>query len=281
MTTAPPKLSALSWAALVLGGAGLIVLALQVTKLVGAAFMPSAGVGDVRKAVEEQAQRYAAAFDPQMAQINGRQLFLIPAPAPVVADDTPADEPVTEPTTPTVYSGPSIIAMINDVVWFSNGARIAAGDKDGDLKIVSIDAPWSAQVQWRGSEFTVKLFDRDAVVLPAADQPSSRRTPVVPAPELSPAPAKPAAKPDESPKPGPGSPQPAAAPGTPGTPAQPEHVEPVPAEPAPAEPSQEPSPERARAATQGTESRDRFGSINHLSHQINTLAPARLHEGHA
>ena len=248
MMTAPPKLSPLSWAALVLGGAALIVLALQGSKLVGAAFMASAGVGDVRKAVEEQAQRFAAAFDPQMAQINGRQLFLLPAPAPVAVDDTPSDEPATEPTTPTVYSGPSIVAMVNDAVWFSNGARIATGEKDGDIKIVSIDAPWSAQVQWRGSEFTVKLFDRDAVILPTSEASSSRRTPVVAAPELSPAPVKPAPKPaDAGPKPDAGSPKPAATPSAPTTP-PPEHVEPAPSEPVPAEPPQEPSPEAAQPA---------------------------------
>ncbi len=260
MTIAPPRLSPLSWAALVLGGAALVVLALQGTKLVQAAFMPSAGVGDVRKAVEEQAQRYAAAFDPHMAQINGRQLFLMPAPAPVADVDEVPDEPVdSTPRVPTVYAGPSVVAMINDAVWFSNGARIGKGDKDGDIKVVDIDAPWSAQVEWRGSEFTVKLFDRDAVILPVAETADSRRTNVVAAPELSPVPEKPKpaeTKPADGAAPAPASsgggsppppPEPVEAPMAPPNP--PEDVEPQtdggPNEP-PNGPPSEPPPERTR-----------------------------------
>lgn len=260
MTPAPPKLSPLSWAALILGGAALVVLALQGSKLVKAALMPSAGVGDVRKTVEEQALRYAAAFDPQMAQINGRQLFLMPAPAPVAEVEEEPDEPVdTTPRAPTVYAGPSVVAMINDAVWFSNGTRIAKGEKDGDLKVVDIDAPWSAQVEWRGSEFTVKLFDRDAVILPVSERSSGRRTPVVAAPELSPAPEKP--KPPERGE-EPAKPQTGAAQGEQApSPPPPEHVEPAPEPvPEPVAPDEgeapsgdngpgEPSPESGRSAS--------------------------------
>lgn len=266
MTTAPPKLSPMSWAALVLGGAALVILAMQGSKLARALFMPSAGVGDVRKTVEEQAQRYAASFDPQMAQINGRQLFLMPVPAPVIeVDDTP-DEPIdTTPRAPTVYTGPSVVAMINDVVWFSNGVRVAKGDRDGDIKVIDIDAPWSAQVEWRGSEFTVKLFDRDAVILPTSERSDSRRTPVVAAPALAPAPEKP--RPSEpapmqtGTAPAAGSPPAAPAPEAPPVSPAPEHPEPPLPEPmppqdidpnqggfGPADPSPgEPPPESARA----------------------------------
>lgn len=271
MSVAPPKLSPMSWAALVLGGAALVVVAMQSSKVVRAALMPSAGVGDVQKAVEEQAQRYAAAFEPHMAQINGRQLFLMPAPAPE-ADLEPVDEePVeTEPRVPTVYAGPSVVAMINDAVWFSNGTRIAKGEKDGDLKVLEIDAPWSAQVEWRGSEFTVRLFDRDALVLPVADRPDARRTPVVAAPALAPAPERPrppepkaadagaapvAAPQGAAPSPAPSEPAPGEAPPPEPGPSDPSPTDPAPsdegpAKPAPSdpEPAEGPQPE-ARAPT--------------------------------
>lgn len=274
MTIAPPKLSPMSWAALALGGAALVVVALQGSKLVRAVLMPSAGVGDVRKAVEEQAQRHAAAFDPHMAQIRGRQLFLMPAPAPVAEVEEPVDEPITEPRVPTVYAGPSVVAMINDAVWFSNGARIAKGEMDGDIKVVDIDPPWSAQVEWRGSEFTVKLFDRDAVILPVAERADARRTPVVAAPELSPAPIRPKAP--EAPAtaapaaPANGTPQTAPASGGDPPPPPPDQGEPAPPEPMPQEPSDgdpnqsdggsgtpgespgEPPPESARVQTTPT-----------------------------
>lgn len=230
MTIPTPRIGPLAWAALALGALASIVIAYQGSMLVRAILRPSAGVGDVRKAVEEQAQRYAEAFDPHVAQINGRQLFLMPV-APIAEVELPPDDTDdTEPTQPTVYAGPSIVAMINDVVWFSNGARIAKGQKDGDITVVEIDAPWSAQVQWRGSEFTVSLFDRDSTVIPAADRPGARRTPVVPAPELSPAPSKPA-----STTPGAAEPKPAVAPAaSPSTPA--------PASPATPPPPEEPNP---------------------------------------
>lgn len=116
----------------------------------------SAGGGGV-----EQSARYSS----YIAQFDGRSLFFVPSPPAPPPVDPPRETGPTTPPPPTRYGGPSLIALVNDTAWFSDGRRLAAGgDKDGTLRVIRIDAPWNALVEWQGVEFTVSLFDRDQVV---------------------------------------------------------------------------------------------------------------------
>jgi len=70
------------------------------------------------------------------------------------------------PPTPTRYSGPAIIGMVSDSVFFADGKRLSVGSpSDGGLAVVSVDPPWSAKLRYNGAEFTVNLFERDPVKL--------------------------------------------------------------------------------------------------------------------
>lgn len=95
------------------------------------------------------------AIDDQLAQIDGRSLFFIPPP--------PSDKPdaKNQGPKPTVYGGPSLLAMVNGTAWFSDGDRVSESKPEGKgLKLVRLNAPWGARVEWQGGEFDVELFKR-------------------------------------------------------------------------------------------------------------------------
>lgn len=110
--------------------------------------------------------RFAANLDIHTARFDGRYLFFgppppRPEPRPIVREE-PDDRP---PPPPATYGGPRIVAMFADEVWFADGRRLrAGGDEDGSLRVISLDSPWSAEIEWRGVPFTVDFFTRDKVV---------------------------------------------------------------------------------------------------------------------
>ncbi len=131
-----------------------------------AARPPAAGAAD-----QQRKQQYAAAIDRHLLQVDGRSLFFIPsAPPPPPPPPPPprSDGPPPPPPPPARYGGPTIIAMLNDAVWFDNGVKLEVGEssESDSVKVVRLNAPWSAVVEWRGIEFTVDLFKKDAVVAP-------------------------------------------------------------------------------------------------------------------
>lgn len=132
---------------------------------------PSAFVADGKEA--DKAEQQAAGFDEYLKQIEGRSLFYVPgkpgengiAPVEEVAEST--DENATR------YEGPSITAIVLGEVWFDDGRKVKTGVTDGDIEVISTDAPWEARVKWRGGEFTVPFFERDKVVIrDVAEQPT-------------------------------------------------------------------------------------------------------------
>lgn len=69
------------------------------------------------------------------------------------------------PPAPLTYGGPSLIAILGDEAWFSTSDRLRLKPGDAEvngLAVVSLDPPWSATVMWRGGQFTLELFKRDA-----------------------------------------------------------------------------------------------------------------------
>lgn len=110
-----------------------------------------------------------------VAQIDGRTMFFTPAPPPprpVFAANN-QDGPDVDPP-PARYGGPSVIGLLNDMVWFSDKRQaIVGGEAVGDLRVISTDAPWSVTVIWQGVEFDVPFLARDSVVL-AGDGQSAR-----------------------------------------------------------------------------------------------------------
>ncbi|MCC6660267.1 MAG: hypothetical protein IT437_05220 [Phycisphaerales bacterium] len=126
----------------------------------------------------------------QLAQVDGRSLFFVPAAPPPPPPPPPKDEgprPVPKPST---YTGPVLVAMVNGTAWFGKDK----GDGGASDKIISVltiggpevrgvtllglNPPWSARVLWKGVEFDVPLLAPDTVVnkeQPA--QPPASRSP--------------------------------------------------------------------------------------------------------
>lgn len=161
---------------------------------------------------QEQIERFKKSFDSHIAQIDGRSLFFTPsAPPPKpVATSEPQDSAPKGPTIPTRYEGPGIIGLGSDFVFFSDGKRVKVGEESGSVKVKSVQPPWGATLLWEGGEFTVSLFDRDRVVLPAdrektaapPEKPAAsipEKTPTAPASE-QPAATTPTNTPNTAPK---------------------------------------------------------------------------------
>jgi hypothetical protein len=112
---------------------------------------------------DAQPDRFMSNLDTYTGRFEGRSLFFDPPPPrpeprPIVRDE-PDDR---APAPPAAYGGPRIVAMFADEVWFADGRRLrVGGEEDGSLRVVSVDSPWSADVEWRGAPFTVPFFPRD------------------------------------------------------------------------------------------------------------------------
>lgn len=186
-----------------LGGPGITAAALIVcAAIAGAMMLPGLAtailtpspvpVGLDADAGHDQAAR----MEGYRRQIDGRTMFFVPArpppPPPKVEARNSEDTKPALPPPPSTYGGPAPIALIFDTVWFADGQKLKAGDEaKGDLEVVRLDSPWNAILKWKGVEFTVKVFDRDSVVLKAPGQKMAEGTP----PEPRPAPAPEAAPP--------------------------------------------------------------------------------------
>lgn len=153
--------------------AGVAVLASS-RHLVSSITTPAARPPEPADAGQQRQQQYAAAIDAHTRQVDGRSLFFVPSapPPPPPPPPTKVDSgPPPPPPPPARYGGPSIIAMLNDTVWFEGGDRLGVGESSDAVKVVRLNAPWSAVVEWKGVEFTVDLFKKDAVVAPEPSAP--------------------------------------------------------------------------------------------------------------
>lgn len=161
-------------AAVLLGAAAIIVLLFALWSFGKTLFVPSAKRAEDSAKVQASAQKYAAAFDLYVKQIDGRSLFVVPAapstPAPIV-DEEPVDEGPRVDPKPTRYGGPGLIGMMSDIAWFEGGRRLSVGGPaDGDSRLIALKAPWAAVVEWKGVEFEVPLFTRDAVIIASSGE---------------------------------------------------------------------------------------------------------------
>ena len=176
--------------AIVLGGAVAGASALGVARSVMGA---RAGEGE---GVRAGGAGFEERLELAQRRVDGRSLFFTPPrPRPPAPPPVRVDPPPRGPTIPTRYAGPQVIAIINNLVWFDDGSKLApkpvdvsgsdgvdAGSMNG-LAVWSVDPPWSVRVWWSGREWTLDLFERN-VLVPMFEPP----TPVVPAPAIDPVP---------------------------------------------------------------------------------------------
>lgn len=194
---------------------------------------------------DQRRAEFAKTLSDQQAIVDGRSLFFIPPrPRPPrvdpIVDTTPREAPK-----PTRYGGPSMVAMVNGAVLFSDGQRIKVGESGRNVKVISVAPPWSATLQWEGVEFVVELFQRDSAIVRPASHSSDDAVPLTPPPPSTPpaspaepasrppaAPPEPAPQPEPEPEPEP-DPEPEPEPEPQGEPEPPASPDPQPEPPAP------------------------------------------------
>ncbi|MBL8745352.1 MAG: hypothetical protein JNK58_03240 [Phycisphaerae bacterium] len=159
-TAAARSLGPWGWGSLaaLLVAATTIISALP--EVLGALVAPSSTAVSEASPDNSRVETFRASFSTHLAQFNGRSMFFVPPrPTPPPAE-VESSEP-EEPPPPARYGGPAIIAMINRTVWFEGGNRLREDEAaSGGLRVVSVNAPWGARIEWRGQEWDVPLFDR-------------------------------------------------------------------------------------------------------------------------
>lgn len=156
-------------------------------------------------AAQQHAEQQKKAFDGYLAQFGGRSLFVLPVP-PRVPDPEPvvSNSPDRPSPPPSSYGGPSIVAMLSDLVWFSGGRRLKVGEKSDDIEVIALHPPWEAKLKWKDVEFTVGLFERNKLVKPPDGKPAGAISPEAQAaPDPPPRPQPQEASPQTNPNPNP------------------------------------------------------------------------------
>ncbi|MFM9996104.1 MAG: hypothetical protein ACKVU4_09920 [Phycisphaerales bacterium] len=183
--------------------AAVVVLLVSTRGLLAAVFTAGVSAADSPQERERLAvEAYATAIDAHANQFNGRSILFVPGPPP---PPPPPPAPVVEntdpppPPPPATYGGPKLIGIADGLAWFDDGTKLGADGSKGDLKVLSLDAPWNVQVEWKGVAFAVSLFARDSVVIREAGAPPAAAAPLTPE-ELNP---KPKAEPRPEPPPTP------------------------------------------------------------------------------
>jgi hypothetical protein len=144
-----------------------IAVVVALPALLGAIFSPGTGQAAVDTTFAELMTGHEDSLATYQARFNGRSVFFKPPqPPPAMPARTPDPTPViieTPPTgipaTPSSYTGPTIRALIGDTVWFHGGLRVTAGEEAEGVRVISVNAPWSATVAYAGGEYDVSLFE--------------------------------------------------------------------------------------------------------------------------
>lgn len=163
--------------------AGVLLLLVLLAAIVSVRALVSAFVGSSSGGggllAEPDGESIRRALERDAGAFAGRSLFLIPPPPAAEEPEVVESEPEAPVVlAPSRYAGPGIIAMVFDTVWFEDGTKLSLEEPEHtgeDLELVSVDAPWSARVRWRGAEFDVTLFRRDSIVYPKTDAPDEGR----------------------------------------------------------------------------------------------------------
>jgi hypothetical protein len=112
----------------------------------------------------------------QLAQVDGRSLFFVPAAPPPPPPPPQKDEGPRPTPKPTTYRGPLLVAMVNDTAWFGKdtgdsgpndkivSVLSVGGPEVRGVKLLELNPPWSATVEWQGVEFDVPLLAPDTIV---------------------------------------------------------------------------------------------------------------------
>ncbi len=164
------------WSALSIGLMALVFFA-TVPSLVSAMFTRGPDDLQVASSLQGHIDNHGRQLEIYLARFDGRSIFYRPRPTPkrTVAPPLPPrpepkaqtreDKPPRPAPPPPTYTGPSIMAIFGDEVWFVNPQhdqpplRIKVGEEQLGLEVLSTDPPWMVNVRYRKGEYDVNLFE--------------------------------------------------------------------------------------------------------------------------
>jgi len=168
----------------------LVILAVQLPAVLEAAFGPGLGTDEPREVVTQLIKVHDEEMERYQTRFNGRSLFFLPPrqrtrppPAPVVKETTPAPPPdrVDPPPSP-VYTGPSVIGILGDEVWFraprasQGGLRIRVGEEPQEgITVLATNPPWSVTLAYQRGEYDIDVWKTD---FPSIERSAPPRQPI-------------------------------------------------------------------------------------------------------
>ncbi len=165
-----------------------VVVAVQLPTVLAAVFGSGMGKDEPQEVLAKLMDEHDKEMSTYQARFNGRSLFFKPpAPAPrrpVVTpppDENPTPPPPPPPPPPsTVYTGPSVVAILGDEVWFrapragESSLRIRVGDQREGITVLAANAPWSVRLGYERGEYDIELFKRTLPGLLDSPRPTER-----------------------------------------------------------------------------------------------------------
>ena len=157
---------------LLISAAAVVVAALvamgQVPALFGALGTPRLAEDKTTALLDEYLADHEADLESYRKRFDGRSFFFKPRPprrervvrAPTPRDDKPEEVKPAGP--PKSYTGPTIIFVLGNEVFFHGGLRLRVGDEEKEgVTVIASNAPWSVTLGHAGGEYELPLFKRD------------------------------------------------------------------------------------------------------------------------
>lgn len=154
-----------------------LVLTFTLPSLLVAMFGFGPGEPEIATMLSSLMSEHEEMMTTYQARFNGRSVFFTPPPTPKPKPKSPIQKLETQRTTPTIkpppteepisekYTGPSIMGIFGEEVWFVGSGfqkdilRISVGEEKNGIKILATDPPWSVTVQYNRGEYEVNLFE--------------------------------------------------------------------------------------------------------------------------
>lgn len=145
----------------------LIGIALRVPAVLQAVFAPKLGTDPTVDTIKNYVANHETSVATYAGRFDGRSLFFKPRapivkrPEPDRSVDVSVDMTPPPPTAPASYSGPPIVGVVGDTVWFKKGVKVRLGEEGNGITVLSLEGvPWEVRLGHLGGEYDVKVFSR-------------------------------------------------------------------------------------------------------------------------
>ena len=181
-TTKPDRLLIASAGSIVLA---VVVVTVQLPAVLVAVLGSGMGNDEPQEVLAKLLKEHDTEVSTYQARFNGRSLFFkppAPAPRPRPVPPPRDEEIIPPPPRPpsTVYTGPSVVAILGDEVWFRSprdgvsSLRIQVGDQQEGITVLAANAPWSVRLGYERGEYDIELFARTFPGLLDSPRPAER-----------------------------------------------------------------------------------------------------------